>query len=104
MTFCTLETPAATAWAEEARGSVEWATDTPGDTYWPPDSETWAAWTDGSWWLDHDGALVGWTDWPPSWGQAPTVEPCSCLADGAYLTDEQGNPLTDESGLLLLYD
>lgn len=22
-------------------------------------------WTDGGWWIDHDGRLVGWSDWPP---------------------------------------
>ena len=29
------------------------------------DLQVLAAWTDGTWWIDNDGSLVGWTDWPP---------------------------------------
>jgi hypothetical protein len=104
MAWCLVEQPAATAWSLEAGPDAAVWTEERGDTFWPTDDELWTPWTDGSWFLDHDGAFVGWTDWPPPWGQTPPAEPCSCLADGAYLTDDAGNPLTDESGLILLYD
>lgn len=48
--------PARTAWALESN-----ACRALGDTA----TQTLAAWTDGTFWLDHDGREVGWTDWPP---------------------------------------
>lgn len=97
----TLDTPGSTSWALDTRGSTDWGLEA-GSTFWPPDDELWAPWTDGSWWLDHDGAFVGWADWPPSWYEPPPSTGDDPLT-GALLTDELGNPLTDELGNPLLY-
>jgi hypothetical protein len=98
-----LDQDGVTSWSSEADGSTSWSAESDGTTGWSlPECSSgvdalWAPWTDGTWWLDHDGAFVGWADWPPAWAQLGGA----VATGGEELADY---PLTDEDGTRLLDD
>lgn len=48
--------PRVTAWAVESNACTAVASSV---------AQLATPWTDGSWWIDYDGKLVGWSDYPP---------------------------------------